>query len=133
LAKADILTFPGGGWVGGGWVGGWRLEELELKQALRFCDKDQTEAEFSEELDTWFAFFDRNDTTKTIIKEKDPLLYSKSNELKVKKDSVKKIESKKDIENKSEEDECVCDYDVNCQFCRSIWDAEVVFHLIRPR
>ena len=87
-------------------------------------NKDQTVAELSEELDLWFAFFNRNDTRKTILKEKDPLLYSECSELKVKKDSVKKMENKKDIEDKNEEDQCVCDYDVNCQFCRSIWEAE---------
>ena len=44
--------------------------------------------------------------------------------MKVKKDSVKIMENKKDIEDTNEEDQCVCDYDVNCQFCRSIREAE---------
>ena len=34
------------------------------------------------------------------------------------------MENNQDIQDKNEEDECVCDYDVNCQFCSSIAEAE---------
>ena len=94
--------------------------------------KDPTEADISEELETWFDFFNRNDETKNIMRDKNPTIYAKCHELKINKE----IEKRKEMENKdrdkkikdseyiNEEDECVCDYDVNCKFCSSIAEAE---------
>ena len=88
-------------------------------------NKNKTAADNSEEFRSWFEFFSRNDQTRNILRETNPLVYSECKEFENTKECEKENEKEvKDYEIENQWDECVCDYDVNCQFCASVAEAE---------
>ena len=80
----------------------------------------QTEKQYLDEIQDWLKYYNKSSKTKEILKEENNEIYSKCEEFeKAKAENVVQIDKVKDFS-----EECSCDYDIDCAYCKEVYENE---------
>ena len=94
------------------------VKKLSMRKLRRLrVYKPESETDIKDDLKIWFNFFSQSETTKMLLQKKENSLYLQCIET-----QSKMTERKSDHENVL--DQCVCDFDVDCKFCKNVLESE---------
>ena len=107
-----------------------QYENIVARQMMRKIRKEKKQSDDSEmkelenskdkECKEWLKFFQQSEETKNILQERAPDWFAKCEEIEVERTERENERRQMTADN----DQCICDYDVNCPYCEAIYEDE---------
>ena len=86
----------------------------------RKLHKAQSKKEAAQEIEDWYRYFMKSEESENILSKNNKEVFLKCEELKIQRQE-NSIETDKD---KIPEEECECEYSVECKYCNSVYENE---------
>ena len=98
-------------------------KDKKMEFRRRKLHKAQSKKEAAQEIEDWYRYFMKSEESENILSKNNKEVFFKCEELKIQRQE-NSIETDKD---KIPEEECECEYSVECKYCNSVYENEKGF------